>query len=81
MGELGDLVFAVSNDGSVRVFSLAANDTILTLRGHDSTVVEIYRNSWCESMDYVVVETANGTLYVWVLSDGFLERVIYSQNG
>lgn len=81
VGELGDLVYAVSNDDSVRVISLAANEVILTLRGHDSNVVGVYRNAWCDAMDYVVVETGSGTVYVWVLSDGLLERLISPQHG
>lgn len=78
---LGDLVFVVCTDKSVHVLSLASKQLMVTFRGHDSPVVNIYRDSWCVAADFVVTETARGTVYVWVLSDGRLERAMAHEGG
>jgi WD40 repeat protein len=74
VGSMGDLLFVLCGDDSVRVLSLSAKKLLLSLRGHDSAVVRVHRNAWCETADYVLTETASGHVYVWVMSDGSLER-------
>ncbi len=34
----------------------------------------VYRDRWCIAADYVITHSKRGTVYVWVLSTGHLER-------
>lgn len=57
------------------LLSLPQNMALMqVLRGHDSAIHGIYRDEWCSMSDHVVVQTKLGTVYVWVLSSGDLER-------
>lgn len=73
-GQPGDLVFAVCQDRSVYVFSILTLQPLQILRGHDSMVHYVYRDRWCIAADYIITHSKRGTVYVWVLSTGHLER-------
>lgn len=75
-----DYVFSVDEDHAVRCYHLGDFSHTATLRGHDSTVVAVFRDEYCENAGLVVTKTSRGTVYVWDLSSGNLERVLYGED-
>ncbi|EFC48976.1 WD-40 repeat-containing protein [Naegleria gruberi] len=59
------------DDHSVIMYSVKTLDVIHILGGHGSTVVAIY---WRSDLDYLLVQCSDGTVYVWSISTGLLER-------
>ncbi|KAG2392614.1 hypothetical protein C9374_011339 [Naegleria lovaniensis] len=59
------------DDHSVILYSIKTLDVIHILGGHGSTVVAIY---WRSDLDYLLVQCSDGSVCVWSISTGLLER-------
>ncbi|KAF0975066.1 hypothetical protein FDP41_005819 [Naegleria fowleri] len=59
------------DDHSVIMYSIKTLDVIHILGGHGSTVVAIY---WRSDLDYLLVQCSDGSVCVWSISTGLLER-------
>ena len=59
------------DDHSVIMYSIKTLEVIHILGGHGSTVVAIY---WRSDLDYLLVQCSDGTVCVWSISTGLLER-------
>ncbi|KAL9642833.1 hypothetical protein ABK040_009908 [Willaertia magna] len=59
------------DDHNVILYSIKTLDVIHILGGHGSTVVSIY---WRGDLDYLLVQCSDGTVCVWSISTGLLER-------
>ncbi|XP_063715280.1 WD repeat-containing protein 7-like isoform X3 [Symsagittifera roscoffensis] len=66
-------VVSVSSDHGVNLTSLSERNTILMAGCHLFPVKTV---KWKPSHDFMLVQTTDGTLYVWHLSSGYLDRVI-----
>ncbi|XP_075258711.1 WD repeat-containing protein 7-like isoform X2 [Convolutriloba macropyga] len=66
-------VVSVSSDHGVNLTSLSERNTILIAGCHLFPVKTV---KWKPSHDFMLVQTTDGTLYVWHLSSGYLDRVI-----
>eukprot|EP00808_Paulinella_micropora_P028134 g27890.t1 len=80
-GDTGDVFFAICEDRAVRVYSLLDAACLQTLRGHDSMVQVVFRDSWCVASDQLITQSQRGTVYMWTLSSGDLERVLPGPSG
>eukprot|EP00761_Pharyngomonas_kirbyi_P004549 gb/GECH01004554.1/.p1 GENE.gb/GECH01004554.1/~~gb/GECH01004554.1/.p1 ORF type:complete len:1425 (+),score=323.98 gb/GECH01004554.1/:1-4275(+) len=62
---------SIGEDRSVVLYSLKTLERLHLFGGHSSTVVAVY---WRADLDYLLVRCIDGSVYVWQLSTGVLER-------
>ncbi len=67
---------SVAEDRSVVLYSTRTFEVIHVLGGHSSAVLAVYFKA---EMDYLMVRCSDGTLYIWQLSTGLLERRVFGK--
>lgn len=67
---------SVAEDKSVIIYSLKTLDVIHILGGHPSSVVSVY---WRVDLDYLLVRCSDGSVCIWQLSTGLLERRVFGK--
>jgi WD40 repeat protein len=67
---------SVSEDRSVILYSIRTMEVLNVLGGHSSSVLSVY---WRVDMDYLLVRCSDGSVYVWQLSTGLLERRVFGK--
>jgi len=67
---------SVAEDRSVVIYSIRTMEVIHVLGGHSSSVLAVY---WRVDLDYLLVRCSDGSVYIWQLSTGLLERRVFGK--
>jgi WD40 repeat protein len=67
---------SVAEDRSVIIYSLKTLEVIHILGGHSSSVVSVY---WRVDLDYLLVRCSDGSVCIWQISTGLLERRVFGK--